>query len=342
MTALHKQLAALVLGTVCGYLAYLVRMPLGWMLGPMIGCTIAALAHLPIASPMKLRPWVMPVIGVLLGSRISPDVLAQVQGWWSAGLVLLPLILITAGTSYWFFRRVGRYDRPTAYFSAMPGGLTDMILMGTAEGGDERKISLAHATRILIVICGVVLFDSWSLGVTSDTSARTWVSLASLTPRDWLVLSACAVLGVPLGKAVHLPAGQIMGPMILSGVAHVAGIVQVAPPDLVVICALVVIGTTIGCRFIGAHLRDVGRDMLLGTGSALLMIAVAVACAALVSPLTGTPLSATFLAYSPGGVAEMSLLALAIGQDVTFVTVMHLARIFLVIFGATLLYRRMP
>ena len=334
-----KQTFALLLGVMCGFLAYSINMPLAWMLGPMIGCTVAALMQAPIVSPIRLRPWVMPVIGVLLGSRISGDVLAAAAGWWVTALILLPFILVTAAASYWYYRRVGGYDRPTAFFSAMPGGLTDMILMGGAAGGDERKISLAHATRILIVICGVVLFYTWVIGITADGTQRTWVGLGALTLWDWLVLAACAVLGVPFGRVINMPAGLIMGPMVLSGLAHVAGLVEVAPPTLIVIVALVIMGTTIGCRFIGSTLGDVGRDIRLGAVSAILMIAIAVGCAALVTAATGDALSEVFLAYSPGGVVEMSLLALAMGQDVAFVTVMHLVRIFLVIFGAGFGYR---
>ncbi len=334
MSPLAKQAIALILGTLCGVAAHQINMPLAWMLGPMIGCTIAALLQAPIAAPIKLRPWVMPVIGVLLGSRISQDVIAAALGWWVTALVLLPSVLVTAGLGYAYYRRIGGYDRPTAFFSAMPGGLTDMIIMGSEAGGDERRISLAHATRVLLVICGVVIFYNQALGVTAEDAQSTWVGLTTLAPRDWAILTACAVLGVPLGRIIRLPAGQIMGPMILSGIAHVSGIVQVAPPSLIVIVALVVIGTIIGCRFVGAHFADVRRDFVLGAGSAALMVVVALGFATLVSTLTGTDLSEAFLAYSPGGVVEMSLLALAIGQDVTYVTVMHLARIFIVIFGA--------
>ena len=41
-----------------------------------------------------------------------------------------------------------------------------------------------------------------------------------------------------------------------------------------------------------------------------------------------------FLAFSQGGLAEMSLLALAMGQDVAYVSVLHVVRITLTIGGA--------
>ena len=69
------------------------------------------------------------------------------------------------------------------------------------------------------------------------------------------------------------------------------------------------------------------------------MLVVALAFALIVSRLTGVHMSQTFLAYSPGGLAEMSLLALAMGQDVAYVSVMHVVRLTLVIGAATPLFR---
>jgi uncharacterized membrane protein AbrB (regulator of aidB expression) len=50
--------------------------------------------------------------------------------------------------------------------------------------------------------------------------------------------------------------------------------------------------------------------------------------------VSATELSHSFLAYSPGGLTEMSLLALAMDQEVAYVSMMHIARISLVVLAA--------
>jgi hypothetical protein len=335
-----RTLMALVLGTASGFVAWKLHMPLPWMLGPLIGVTVACLARAPLYSPDRLRPVTIPVIGVLLGSSITPAILDAIVHWSLTVLLLFPFLIAAAAVSYLIYRRIGRYDRTTAYFCAMPGGLNDMLIMGAAAGGVERKIALAHALRIFCVIVFVVLFFGLVLGVTS-TGARNgnWVSLTALAPWDWLVLGACAAIGVPLGTRIHLPAAPVFGPMILSGLAHVTELVTIAPPSVIVIIAQIVIGTTVGCRFLGAELREVGRDMGLGLLSSLAMLVVAVVFALLVSTLTGVEMTQSFLAYSPGGLAEMSLLALAMGQDVAYVSVMHVVRLTVVIGAAASMFR---
>ncbi len=325
---------ALAIGAGCGGLAAALGLPLPWMLGPMIGNTIAALAGAPVRGPDRLRPLVIPVIGVMLGSAMTAGMFADAGRYATSFALLLPFLALAACVSYAVYRRLGRYDPVTAFFSAMPGGLNDMLILGGAAGGNEKRIALAHASRVLMVILFVVLFYGLVLDVQPGGAAARGADVAALSARDWLVLGAAALLGLPLGRWLRLPAPQIIGPMLLSGAAHVGGLVTVPPPAVLVIVAQVVIGTVIGCRFLGVTPREIGRDLLLGAASSVSMICVAVLLAAALTAATGIPLSQSFLGYSPGGLTEMSLLALAMGQDVAYVSVLHLVRIVLVIFAA--------
>ena len=330
---------ALLIGAVSGVLAAAIGLPLPWMLGPMIGTTIAALARAPIVAPLGLRTMFLPILGVMLGSSVNASLLAAIGQWTVTLALLIPFGVTAATASYWLYRRIGRYDPVTSFFSAMPGGLNDMVIMGGAEGGDEKRIAMAHAIRILAVILLGVLFFGLALGVTSRDAPPPVLGLDQLTVQDWLILGGCALVGTPLAQLLRLPAPVIVGPMLLSAAVHVGGLVAVGPPTLIVIVAQVVIGTLIGARFVGTAIGQVGRDMLLGFGSSLLMIAVAVLFAVVVNRLTGTEVSHAFLAYSPGGLTEMSLLALAMGQEVAYVSVMHVARLTLVVFAAPLALR---
>lgn len=332
---------ALGLGALSGLLAFYLHAPLPWMIGPLVGVTIAALSGVPLHGPNTIRPVVIPVLGVMLGSSLTPAIFAALGRWATTLILLIPFLIAAAAASYAVYRRIGGYDRVTAYFCAMPGGLNDMVVMGAEAGGNERKIALAHAARIFVVVVFVVLFFGLVLGVTSGGMTRNWVALSVLSTRDWLILTFCAAVGAPLAQKMHLPAAPIFGPMLLSGAAHILQLVALPPPSLLIIVAQVVIGTVLGSRFIGASLREVGWDLVLGFLSALAMLAVALLFAGLVAWGTNVQITQAFLAFSPGGLAEMSLLALAMGQDVAYVSVLHVVRITLVIGAATPLFRMM-
>lgn len=336
----RAQALALLIGIAGGMLAYGVGMPLPWMLGPMIATTIAAMMRVPVRAPARLRPIVIPVIGVLLGSSVTAQTFGLLPSW-AVSLVLLAGFLACASTvSYAVYRRLGGYDKITAFYAAMPGGLNEMLLLGAQAGGDERRIALAHAARILVVIVFVALFFGLALGVTSGgRGASRWVPLDALTLFDYAVLTACALVGNLLGARLNIPAAPIFGPMILSGLAHIAAIVTVAPPTIFIIAAQITMGTIIGTRFAGASVAQIRRDLGLAIIASLGMLVVAVGFALMITWASGIPISQAFLAYAPGGLTEMSLLTLALDQDVTYVSVMHIVRITLIIAVAPHVFR---
>ena len=69
------------------------------------------------------------------------------------------------------------------------------------------------------------------------------------------------------------------------------------------------------------------------------MLGIAAAFADIVSHLLGLPMYALLLAISPGGLAEMSLVALALDVDTAFVATMHLVRIVLIVTFAPAFFR---
>jgi len=60
-------------------------------------------------------------------------------------------------------------------------------------------------------------------------------------------------------------------------------------------------------------------------------VAIAVACCAALHAMTGLSIPALVLAYAPGGLAEMSLVALALSIDIAFVATHHAFRLFIVL-----------
>jgi hypothetical protein len=106
-----------------------------------------------------------------------------------------------------------------------------------------------------------------------------------------------------------------------------SGAVEGALPGWLVEAALVVTGASIGCRFHGTTLAMWARVAAATLGGTAILMAVTALFAAAVSAATGVGFFAALLAYAPGGVAEMSLIALAIDADPGFVAVHHVVRI---------------
>ena len=72
------------------------------------------------------------------------------------------------------------------------------------------------------------------------------------------------------------------------------------------------------------------------------MVSLAILFAAALTAGFGLPLPDLILALAPGGLAEMSLVALALHADAAFVSTHHVARIAMVVTMAPWLHRLLP
>ncbi|HAJ22299.1 MAG TPA: AbrB family transcriptional regulator [Rhodospirillaceae bacterium] len=338
-TNLGRIALAMGLGACGGFVANWLTLPLPWMLGAMITCTAASIIGLPIQGPMPLRQPMIMVLGVMLGAGFSPD-MADRAGEWLISLAFLAAFVGVAGLSaYPFFRKIGGYDRPTAYFSAMPGGLNEMMIVGGAMGGDDRRIVLTHASRILLTVLIVPVVFRFVSDIDMTDRSRFGVALSAVAWQDYLILGACGLVGYPIAKVLRIPAPMLVGPMLASASLHLAGMTAATPPLEIVNCAQWIMGTIIGCRFVGVARSEVFRTIALGMGSTVIILTATVFFALLVYEVGGVPFQSAVLAYSPGGLAEMSLVALALGVDVAFVATHHIVRIVYVVVAAPIIYK---
>ena len=321
-----------------GSLAAFAGLPLAWMLGALGATTAAALSGLRVRVPGGLRTAMVAVLGIMLGSAFTPQIFVDLGRWLYGPLVLVVYLALVAALGLVYFRRLAKFDPVTAYFSAMPGGLSEMALVGEAMGGDARTISLVHSVRILLLVLTIPLYFRFVEGIEIPALAPSDPALA-LGAVDAVVLVGCAVAGTFGALRLRLPAALLVGPMVLSAAVHLGGITVSAPPAPVVALAQVVVGGAVGCRFAGIGLGRIRRDLQFGLGSAAGMIALTVALAAATSALTGSDPFAMALALAPGGLAEMSLIALALGADSVFVSAMHILRIAIIVTLAPLAAR---
>jgi membrane AbrB-like protein len=332
-------LLALAIGIVGGWLAFQMRLPLAWMIGAMSATTAAAALGAPIAMPITFRQIMVAVLGVMLGSSFSPEMLAHL-GEWAVSLSTLVLYGMAAGgAGLIYFRRVWGYDAVTAYFAAMPGGLSEMILVGAEMGGDARVISLTHAARVMLVVLALPFAFQLLIGYDPGARPAIGLPLAGVASADLAILMACGAAGYVLARACRLPAAALVGPMILSAAVHLAGWTTAKPPFELVAAAQVVVGTAVGCRFAGVSTRLLVRSIVAAAGGTVVLLAATIAFALTLAQVTGLPAVALMLAFSPGGLAEMSLIAIAIGADAAFVATHHIVRIFLIVVLAPLAFR---
>ena len=329
-------LASLVFGAIGGVIFHWLTMPLAWMIGAMIFTTGAALSGAPVRGSRRIRTIFIPVLGIMLGSSFTPETLGQVSSWVPSVVTMLLFVVIVVAAVGVFLHKAMGFGPVSAYFSATPGGLATMVVIGGEMGGDERRIGLTHSIRIMLTVLIIPfyfrIFEGYVPGGLEPLG-----SLVDLSLQDAAILASC-MLGYPLFKVLRLPSAQILGPMILSAIIHMTGLTTAKPPVEIVNVAQLVIGTGIGARFVGVSVMRLYPVMVAATGGTIFMVGFAAVAALALEALTGLPFAAIWLAFAPGGVAEMTLISLALGVDVAFVSTHHLVRVVFMVIAAPVIF----
>jgi len=335
---LGKCALAIVIGTVGGAIFNYFDMPLPWMMGSMFAAGMITLGGVELKMDSRLRTLMILVIGTLLGGAFSPEILERIPRWPITLVSLAVYILVSSYAAYMFYRIAAKFDPRTAFFSAVPGGLNEMILLGEAAGADERQISVAHTTRIFFVVMILPFF--FRIFGDMGTTIRTFGGGGgTIGPNDIAILTGCAVVGFFTARLVRIPAPHITGPMIFSATVHLAGFTEASPPAIIVAIAQIVLGSSIGARFAGLSFRDLGRIVRIGGIATGILLAITALFAIVLSAVAGFPFTSLILAFSPGGLTEMSLIALTLNIDTAFVATHHIARIAIVVIIVPIVFR---
>ena len=313
---------------------HLLNLPLPFLFGPMTACLIAALAQVPLMGFGQISVAARTILGVAVGASITPALFSELPQM-AVSVALIPLfIAVIALVGVPFFRRVWGFDTPTAYYAAMPGGLQDMVIFGAEAGGDPRALSLIHATRVLIIVTLAPIILTQAYGAT--LSHPIGAPAADLPLQELALMVVAALIGWKGGVRLKLFGASILGPLIVTAALSLGDLIHTRPPAEAIIAAQFFIGCTIGVHFRGVTWSELTRIVAAGVAYVMVLAVLAAGFTGFVTALgLGHPVEA-FLAFAPGGQAEMTVLAIVTGADLGFVITHHLTRIVLVILGAPL------
>jgi membrane AbrB-like protein len=339
LTQLRRQAVTVAIAAAGVAVFHFLGLPLPFLFGPMAASLVAALLGAQLAGLGQISIGARSVLGVAIGASITPALVAQVPNM-LASVALVPVYIgLIALVGIPFFRRVCKFDPVTAFYAAMPGGAADMTLFGAEAGANVRQLSLVHVTRLLVIMIVAPIILVQVYGVTLNHPVGQ--PAGDMPLPQLAIMIAAGLIGWKGGERIGLFGAAILGPMIVAMILSLTDVLQLRPPREALLAAQFLIGMGIGVSYVGVTLREL-RDTVAGGAAFVLILAVIAGVMTEIVTLSGLgPPVEGFLAFTPGGQAEMSMLAIITGADLGFVIVHHLTRILLVIMGAPILFRLM-
>jgi uncharacterized protein len=246
------------------------------------------------------------------------------------------VVTIAAGIA---LARVTRLDRPTASLGMVAGGASGIVAMADELGGDDRLVAFMQYLRVLVVTLVTPIIVPIAFGVHVPGGGPGEGPLLG-TPAGWALTVGAAVAGVLLGPRLRLPAPALLGPLILTAVLSLTGVIgDTQVPPLAREVAFSLIGLQIGLGFERSTLTQIAR---VAAPVALSIAALLVICFGLgwlLSLTADVSLLDGYLATTPGGLYAVLPIAYGSGADTGFVLAVQGIRLFAMVLAAPAMVR---
>jgi membrane AbrB-like protein len=220
------------------------------------------------------------------------------------------------------------WDPETGFYASAPGALSSVLALAHAAGVDVRRVAFSQTVRVFLLIASLpgvlALLNQGGTGAVI-VGMPTGGDIGEIV----LMASAGVAAGL-LADRFNVPGGLIVGAMAASAVMHATGYVSARLPLYALVPGFIVLGALIGARFIGTDLSMVRRMLLDSVGAFFVSIFVTVFFALAAAPLAGESLGKTIVAFAPGALEAMIILAFMLDLDPAFVGAHHLARFLLI------------
>ncbi len=316
---------------ICAYL----KTPLPWMIGPLLAMAVFNFSGAQLQAPPLAREFGQFFIAITLGLYFTPTVAREVL---QHALLLLAAAFAAIAIGYITSRalaRLAKIDEATAFFCSIPGGATEMAILGERFGAVVDKVAIAHALRILLVVLTIPV-----LLTLSDIHGGD-VYRPVVIPFSWLgLIELCAVaaFGGLAFLLARFPNPWMMGPLIATIIATAAGFEMSSMFSPLTNAGQVLLGCALGARF--------SRDFVRGAPRFVMAVLATIFLTMLLSSLLGWALAVAsdnfvpsmVLATAPGGIAEMSITARTLQLGVALVTAAHVTRVLIILSMTRLLY----
>ena len=296
-------------------------LPLAWLLGPATVGLILATRSKPVGTDYFFGDCGRGLLGVAIGASITHEHIDWMLNHSDLGIGLFIYVVLGGGIGFLWLHRFCKWDRPSAWFAAFPGGMSEMIASAEAFGANIPKVALSHSLRIFFLVCGASLTSYFFAGITTDS--------LGFGEADWRIqplVLLIMIVSVWGGKYLRIPAHSFMGPMFASLMVNLVFDIQLRLTDLILISGQYFLGWSVASRFKGMSQNEVIIILKQVFVLLLLFLPIWGMMAVLLDQLTDIDLVSIILGLAPGGQAEIALIAMALNANLAVVMILHVLR----------------
>lgn len=319
-----RRLMMFVLAVLIGFLFQYMAIPIPFLLGGIVSSMFWKVIGAQVYWPRQWRELGLCVAGYGIGRNFTAETMHELS---MQSLGVLEATGAAVGASViiaWWTSRHSYANLQSCVMGCMPGGLTQMMLMSeTDKRVDFSVVMVMQTMRLMSAIIIVPFLVVHGLGAEIKDAALPAAQTGGYT---WLWMVPIAAIGAVVLQKLHIPTPRLLGPTLAaSACSYFFGTFQPVPDPLMTV-AQISIGLYMGMLLDPARIKETARLMPFIITGILIIIAVSVAMAYYLSGIYGFSLITAFLAMAPGGIAEMCLAGMSMGENVSIILTYQLVR----------------
>lgn len=325
MRLILLHLAQILVAGLGGLAFHWLGVPGAWLSGSAVAVILWGLTPFAVPMPRALADSALLVSGAAMGASATPAAIAA-MGRYPGSLMLLVIAVaaISWGSSLWL-TRVSGWRKADAVLASVPGALSTVMAVAADRKAEVGPIAIVQNLRLFVLIAllpSIVVL----IGGGGNVVGLVGEGLPVASPAGMaFVLLGGLTLGFVF-RLMGLAAPILLGATLASTVSHGTGSVTGVIPPVIATGGLVLIGIFIAERFRSMQRSTLKRALMAGIGSFAIGMAVATFFAALAAWVAGVSFANSLVAFAPGGLEAMTVLALILGLDPLYVGIHHLVR----------------
>jgi uncharacterized protein len=306
------------------------NIPLAWMLGPMIVTSIAALAGLKVVMPKVALSSILIILGLHIGNYIDQNLFNQVINWiWTSVIMLIYIIICILIVSK-YLQKFSGYSEKASIFSAAPGALGPLMILAENEKTDLSQVATSHLIRLIIIIT-IIPFIIVNNAVTETLIIDDFNYMAQ-NHLNLIFLIIASLIFIFIFDKIKIPAALLSGTLFASGLLQITDVASYKLPDTSVNFCLLILGASVGCRFAKKTVKEIANNSFHSLVATTILVLLGLVAAYIATFFVDTNILTLILSFSPGGIYEVAVIAIAFDLEPDFVAFHHIIRLLFILF----------
>ena len=313
------------------------NIPLAWMLGPMIITSIAALAGLKVVMPKIALSSILIILGLHIGNYIDQNLFNQMINWiWTSVIMLIYIVICILLVSK-YLQKYASYGEKASIFSAAPGALGPLMILAENEKTDLSQVATSHLIRLIIIIT-VIPFIIVNNAITETLIIDDFDYMAQ-NHFNLIKLIIASIIFILFFDKIRVPAALLSGTLFASGLLQMTDVASYKLPDASINFCLLILGASVGCRFAEKTIKEIASNSLHSLVATTILVLLGFVAAYVATFFVDTNILTLILSFSPGGIYEVAVIAIAFDLDPDFVAFHHIIRLLFILFTVPIFLR---